>query len=138
MTYTDPRLARNEATVRAFLDGWNKRDADICMENTTEDMSYLNQPLETIKGKENVHKMIASILAPAKRVAFELVNCFAHENKVITERVDRWDWSGSGKWEMELKVCGMFELTVNGKIIEWREYYDNAYWTNNGGPSLEL
>ena len=39
---------------------------------------------------------------------------------------------------MELKVCGMFELTVNGKIIEWREYYDNSYWTNHGGPSLEL
>ena len=138
MNTTDPRLARNEATVRAFLNGWNNRDADACMEHATEDMSYLNQPLETIKGKENVRKMIASILAPANRVAFELVNCFAHENKVITERVDRWDWSGSGKWEMELKVCGMFELTVNGKIIEWREYYDNAYWSNNGGPSLEL
>lgn len=138
MYTTQDILARNEATVRAFLDGWNKREADACMIHATEDISYLNQPLETIKGKANVHKMIASILAPASRVAFELVNCFAHENRVITERVDRWDWSGSGKWEMELKVCGMFELTVNGKIIEWREYYDNSYWTKHGGPSLVL
>ncbi|WP_221796152.1 limonene-1,2-epoxide hydrolase family protein [Aquisediminimonas sediminicola] len=138
MNNTDPRLARNEKVVRAFLNGWNLRNADFCMEYATEDMCYLNQPLEAIKGKANVHKMIASILAPAKRVEFELVNCFAYENKVITERVDRWDWSGSGKWEMELKVCGMFEVTVNGKIIEWREYYDNAYWTNHGGPSLVL
>lgn len=138
MDMTDPRLARNEDIVRAFLDGWNRRDVDICMKFVTEDMTYLNQPLEAIKGKSNVRRMIASILAPAKRVAFELVNCFAYENKVITERVDRWDWSGSGRWEMELKVCGMFEITVNGKIIEWREYYDNAYWTRHGGPSLVL
>lgn len=138
MNITDPRLARNEDVVRAFLNGWNNRDADECMNFAAEDMSYLNQPLEVIKGKENVHRMIASILAPAKRVAFELVNCFAHESMVITERVDRWDWSGNGKWEMELKVCGMFEVTVNGKIIEWREYYDNGYWNSHGGPSLVL
>ena len=37
---------------------------------------------------------------------------------------------------MALKVCGMFELTENGKIIEWREYYDNEYWTKCGGPTL--
>ena len=59
--------------------------------------------------------------APAKKVEFKLVNCFGHENKVITERVDQWDWNGSGTWQMALKVCGMFELTENGKIIEWRE-----------------
>ena len=134
----DTRPARNEAVVRAFLKGWDNRDVEACMALVTEDVCYLNQPLEAIRGKENVRKMLASIFKPAKRVAFELVNCFAYENKVITERVDRWDWSGGGKWEMELKVCGMFEVSVNGKIYEWREYYDNAYWTNNGGPSLVL
>jgi limonene-1,2-epoxide hydrolase len=32
----------------------------------------------------------------------------------------------------------MFELSEDGKIREWREYYDNAYWTGHGGPSLEM
>ncbi len=32
----------------------------------------------------------------------------------------------------------MFQLTVNGKIIEWREYYYNGYWSKNGGSSLLL
>jgi limonene-1,2-epoxide hydrolase len=106
------------------------------MAQCTEDMCYLNQPLEAIRGKENVRKMIASIFKPAKRVEFKLVHVFGHENKVITERVDQWDWNGSGTWQMALKVCGMFELTENGKIIEWREYYDNEYWTKCGGPTL--
>ena len=82
MNTSDPRLARNEATVRAFLNGWNNRDADACMVHATEDMSYLNQPLETIKGKENVRKMIASILAPANRVAFELPRVMQTEYRI--------------------------------------------------------
>lgn len=79
-----------------------------------------------------------SIFAPAKRCKFELKNLLGHELKVITERADRSDWTGSGTWELELKVCGMFELTENGKIIEWCEYYDNEGRTKKGGPSLVL
>ncbi|MGD9601039.1 MAG: limonene-1,2-epoxide hydrolase family protein [Gammaproteobacteria bacterium] len=138
MDSKEARIARNEGVVRAFLKGWDERDVDACMAQCTEDMTYLNQPLEAIRGKDNVRRMIASIFKPAKNVSFLLVNVFGHENKVITERVDRWDWNGSGTWQMELKVCGMFELTENGRIIEWREYYDNEYWTRCGGPTLVL
>ncbi len=132
------RIMRNEAVVRAFLKGWDDRDVDACMAQVTDDMCYLNQPLEAIRGKENVRKMIASIFAPAKHVEFKLVHVFGHENKVITERLDQWDWNGNGTWELQLPVCGMFELTEDGKIHEWREYYDNQHWSGNGGPSLVL
>lgn len=134
----DPKIARNEAVVRAFLKGWDDRDVDACMAQVTDDMCYLNQPLEAIRGKENVRSMIASIFEPAKRVEFKLIHVFGHSNKVITERLDQWDWSGSGTWELKLPVCGMFELTDDGKIYEWREYYDNDHWTKYGGPGLEL
>jgi limonene-1,2-epoxide hydrolase len=108
------------------------------MAQVTDDMCYLNQPLAAIRGKENVRKMITSIFEPAKRVEFQLIHVFGHSNKVITERLDQWDWSGSGTWELKLPVCGMFELTDDGKIYEWREYYDNDHWTKYGGPGLEL
>ena len=52
---------RNENAVRAFLKGWDDRDVDACMSQCAEHMCYLNQPLEAIRGKENVRKMIASI-----------------------------------------------------------------------------
>jgi limonene-1,2-epoxide hydrolase len=134
----EARIARNENVVRAFLKGWDDLDVDACMAQVTENMCYLNQPLEAIRGKDDVRKMIASIFAPAKRCKFELVNVFGSGNKVLTERVDRWDWTGSGTWELELKVCGMFELTFDGKIYEWREFYDNNDWSTKGGPSLVL
>jgi limonene-1,2-epoxide hydrolase len=132
------KISRNEAAVRAFLKGWDDLDVEQCMAQITDDMCYLNQPLEAIRGRENVRKMIASIFAPAKNVSFKLINVFGHGNKVITERLDQWDWNGSGSWQLKLPVCGMFELTEDGKIYEWREYYDNELWTRDGGPSLLL
>lgn len=131
-------IARNEAVVRTFLSGWDRLDVDICMAQCTDDMVYLNQPLEAIRGKADVRKMIASIFVKAKRAEFKLIHVFGHENKVITERLDQWDWDGTGTWQLKLAVCGMFELTPEGKIYEWREYYDNSDWSGNGGPSLVL
>jgi len=138
MANEDQIIARNEGVVRAFLKGWDNLDVDACMAQCAEDICYLNQPLDAIRGKHDVRKMIASIFAPAKRAEFKIVNLFGYDNRVLTERVDQWDWNGSGTWQMELKVCGMFELTANGKIIEWREYYDNEYWNTHGGPRLTL
>ena len=82
--------------------------------------------------------MIASIFEAAKKAEFILLNVFGIGNRVLTERIDQWDWDGSNTWQLELKVCGMFELTEDGKIYEWREYYDNEAWTKGGGPRLEL
>lgn len=134
----DPKVARNEKTVRAFLKGWDNLNVDECMEQCADDMCYLNQPLEAIRGKDDVRKMIASIFEPAKRCEFVLINVFGKGNRVITERLDQWDWDGSNTWQLNLHVCGMFELTEDGKICEWREYYDNDNWNDDGGPSLIL
>lgn len=128
-------LARNEGVVRAFLKGWDNRDLNACLAQVTEDMVYLNHPHEKIKGKKAVGKMIASIFAPAKNVHFILLNVIAGSNKVVTERLDQWDWDGQG-FTCKLPVCGIFELTDDGKIFEWREYYDNQIWLDQGGPSL--
>lgn len=137
MSASDPIVERNEAVVRAFLRGWDTRDLALAMAQVTDDMCYLNQPLEAIRGKENVAKMIGSILEPAKRVEFKLRNVIGCGNKVLAERLDCWDWDGKG-FTLMLPVCGMFELTADGKIFEWREYYDNQHWTKYGGPSLVL
>ena len=135
---SDEKIKRNEAVVRAFLKGWDDLDVDACMAQCTDNMCYLNQPLEEIRGKEDVRTMIASIFAPAQRCEFDLIHVFGKGNRVVTERLDKWDWDGSNTWQLKLHVCGMFELTEDGKIFEWREYYDNNNWTDDGGPSLVL
>ena len=137
-TDKDPKVAANEAAVRAFLKGWDDLDVDQCMAQAADNICYLNQPLEAIRGKKDVRHMIASIFEPAHKAEFILLNVFGKGNRVITERLDQWDWNGSGTWQLKLPVCGMFELTEDHKIVEWREYYDNEHWTKYGGPSLVL
>lgn len=85
-----------------------------------------------------MRKIVAGIMKLSKKVHWELRNCFGHGNVVVTERLDQWDWDATGAWQLALPVCGMFELTVNGHIIEWREYYDNELWRKHGGPSLSF
>jgi len=137
MTSIDPIISRNEKVVREFIRGWETRDLELVMAQVTDDMCYLNQPLESVRGRENVARMIGSIFAPAKKVEFKLLNLFGSGNKVLAERLDCWDWDGSG-FTLKLPVCGMFELNEEGKIYAWRDYYDNEHWTRYGGPSLLL
>jgi len=67
-TDTNWKIARNEGVERAFLKGWDERDVEACMAQVTDDMCYLNQPLEAIRGKANLRKMIASIFDASKRI----------------------------------------------------------------------
>jgi limonene-1,2-epoxide hydrolase len=133
----DPLVARNEQVVRAFLKGWEDRNLDACLAQITGDMIYLNHPHEKIVGKKDVGKMIGSIFKPSRRAEFVLLNVIGRGNIVMTERLDKWDWDGNG-FRLQLPVCGVFEMTIGGKIREWREYYDNAVWTNGGGPTLVM
>ena len=48
-------------------------------------------------------------------------------NVVVNERVDRFQ-IGSG-W-LELPVAGFFEVTADGLISLWRDYFDMASYTS--------
>ena len=75
-----PVVQRNEKVVREFIRGWETRDLSLALAQVTNDMCYLNQPLEAIRGRENVAKMIGSIIEPAKKVEFKLLNLFGLDN----------------------------------------------------------
>jgi len=83
----DAKVARNEAVVRAFLKGWDDLDVDACMAQCADNMCYLNQPLEAIRGKADVRKMIASIFEPAKRCEFDLIHVFGKGNRARVRSV---------------------------------------------------
>jgi limonene-1,2-epoxide hydrolase len=50
----------------------------------------------------------------------------ANGNLVMNERVDTLIIEGR---TIELPVCGVFELTPDGKISGWRDYFDMAQFT---------
>ncbi len=113
------------AVVRAFCEAWSRRDPEEIANWFTDDGVYHNMPMEPAKGRDNILNLLRFILAPARKVEFEIKGIAADGNTVFTERVDRFEMDGK---RVELPVAGVFEIE-NGKIRAWRDYFDLATWT---------
>lgn len=134
---TNDKTARNVAQVRRFIDAWGAIDVDAAMACLSDDIVYINQPLDPVVGQKDVRKIVDGIMKLSKKVHWELRNCFGHGDTVVTERLDLWDFDGKG-WGLKLPCIGMFDVNADGKICGWRDYFDNRMWFENGGPTLHL
>ena len=130
-------VKRNVAIVRQFIDAWGDVDPDAAMACLSDDIVYINQPLDPVVGQQNVRQIVAGIMELSMAVNWELRNCFGHGNTVTTERLDYWDFDGNG-WGLKLPCIGMFDVNEAGLICGWRDYFDNKMWLDNGGPTLHL
>ncbi len=133
----EERVARNVAKVREFIDCWEALDCDHAMRCLSDDIVYINQPLEPVVGQKDVRQIVDGIMKLSKRVHWELRNCFGRGNVVVSERLDLWDFDGNG-WGLALPCIGMFDVNEDGLICGWRDYFDNQMWFQNGGPTLHL
>lgn len=133
----EERIARNVAKVREFIDCWEALDSDHAMRCLSEDIVYINQPLEPVVGQRDVRRIVDGIMKLSTRVHWELRNCFGRGDVVVTERLDLWDFDGRG-WGLKLPCIGMFDIDDDGRICGWRDYFDNRMWFANGGPTLHL
>jgi limonene-1,2-epoxide hydrolase len=135
---SDPAVVeRNVAKVREFIDAWGAIDVDAAMACLSDDIEYINLPLEPIVGQKDVRRIVDGIMKLSKKIHWELINIFGHGNVVTTERLDHWDFDGKG-WGLKLPCIGMFDLNDAGQICGWRDYFDNRMWFENGGPVLHL
>ena len=114
------RAQRDASIVRSFIDGWASKDADLLLSLLADDCVYINQPLPPLKGQTDVGNVIKGILALTHNVKWKLTNVFSSNGAVCTERLDLWDFTGSGDWELRLPCVGMFDVNEEGKITgEW-------------------
>lgn len=128
---------RNVLQVTKFIDAWGAIDADATMACLSDDIVYINQPLEPVIGQRDVRQIVEGIMKLSREIHWELKNCFCRDNVVVTERLDHWDFDGKG-WGLKLPCIGMFDIDDAGLICGWRDYFDNRMWFDNGGPTLHL
>lgn len=115
----------NTETVLAFIDAWNTMNWDAAADLLTEDTVWHNIPMEKVEGKAAVEAAIRGMGPEA--VNWEMISIAENGDKVLTERVDRFDMPGGKK--IDLPVMGTFELR-DGKISAWRDYFDlNTFMT---------
>src|SRR5689334_6576736 len=112
-----PTASTPEAVVRDFCRAVERRDVAALVDFFTDDAVYHNSPL-------------TQFIAPATKVEFELVGLATSGATVFTERVDRFVINGK---TIALPVMGAFEITSDGKIRAWRDYFDMQQFTSQLG-----
>jgi len=113
-------VQRNEQIVREFIEAWSRLDADELAGFFTEDGVYHNMPIQPVKGRENVRRLIQGFLSSWTQTDWEIRTLISSGNVAIAERVDR---TRAGDKRVDLPCTGVFELE-GGKIKEWRDYFD--------------
>lgn len=124
-------MSKNIKLVEDFCDAWSRLDVEELVSYFTNDAIYHNMPGPPIVGKAAIETILKGILAPTTWAEWEMLNIAEAGDKVLTERVDRFDIAGK---RVELPVAGVFEIE-NGKIKAWRDYFDMATWTRQTSPA---
>ena len=115
----------NTDIVLGFVDAWNTMNWDKAADLLAEEVIWHNIPMQKIEGKEMVDAAIRG-MGP-ESVDWEVISIAENGDKVLTERIDRFDMPGGKK--IDLPVMGTFELN-KGKITAWRDYFDLATFTS--------
>ena len=111
-------------TIRNLVAAFNTKDIDAIMEFFTDDAVYHNMPMGPVNGTAGVRGLITGFIGPAEKLDWEILNIAQSGNTVLAERVDRFVINGK---DVVLPCNGAFEMR-DGKIAEWRDYFDMATW----------
>ena len=112
--------------VSAFISAVEAKDIDAALDFLADDVSYENVPMSPISGKPTVRAVLSGFLAAATDVEWVVTRQLESGSVVVNERLDRFQ-IGSG-W-LELPVAGFFEVTADGLISLWRDYFDMGSYT---------
>ena len=115
----------NSAIVMSFIEAWNTMDWDAAADLLTEDIIWDNVPMAITEGKPAVDAAMRGMAPEA--VDWVVLSIAENGNKVLTERIDKFDMPGGKR--VELPVMGTFVIT-GGKISLWRDYFDLASFTS--------
>ena len=116
-----------EDVVRKFCQAVGRADVHELAAFFTEDAVYHNIPIAPVSGRAAIEATLTQFITPGARVEFELKGIAARDALVLTERVDRFEMGGK---KIEIPVMGAFEVTPDGKISAWRDYFDMQQFTS--------
>jgi limonene-1,2-epoxide hydrolase len=119
-------MADAESIVREFCAAWSRLDADELTNYFADDAVYHNIPMDPLSGKEAIRAFLAGFLSGVTAANFEFKNVSTSGDVVMTERIDHFTLGGKSAG---FPVMGVFELTPDGKIAAWRDYFDMAQVT---------
>jgi limonene-1,2-epoxide hydrolase len=115
---TDPA-----ATVQAFFAAMEDRALKQALALTDPKIVWRNSSLPTVRGRL-VGRLIKGLDRDWMGFRADFHHVAANGRTVLSERTD---YLRIGPLEIDFWVCGTFELTPDGKIALWHDYFS---WTN--------
>ena len=110
-------------TVNEFISRVVAGDIDGACELVTDDVEYDNVPMGKNHGPEGIKAFLGGMSGGVDGIEFIVHREAATGNIVMNERTDRFVVGGTN---YDLLVAGVFEVTDDGKISLWRDYFDMA------------
>ena len=121
----------NAQIIKNFVGAWSRLDAKELASYFCDDGCYCNMPANPVKGRDNVQQFIAGFTANWTATDWEVVHLVTVGDVAFCERVDRTQFAEGG---VDLPCLGVFEMS-QGKIKEWRDYFDFDTFMQ-GAPKL--
>lgn len=123
---TATQLTDPKAVVEQFIECCQNLDFDGGFSLISDDCVYRNMPFHTARGKKRIVRDLTALGKLLNEFQVEMTHIAVNDNVVLTERIDTL----AGKFfRADLKLMGVF-VVEDGKITEWRDYFD---WTASTG-----
>ncbi len=110
-----------EAVVNEFIARVVAKDLDRACELVTDDCEYDNVPMGKNFGPDGIKAFLQPMVDGVDEVQFVVHRQTAAGSVVMNERTDRF--RVGDKW-LDLPVAGVFEVSADGRISLWRDYFD--------------
>lgn len=119
-----------QAVVERFFQACSDFDFNTALDLIDDECVYQNMPFHKAVGKKRIKRDLFDNMDRAMNLFdVEMINISATDRVVMTERIDTL---GGKYFEAALPLMGVL-VVEDGKITEWRDYFD---WTSSAGKFL--
>ena len=112
----------NVKVVMEMIHKWHTLDIDGALDMFTEDGAFHSMMSEPVKGQAALKEFLTKLFSAMSELTLEVRSEAVTGNTVILERFDSWTFNGRPG---SIPVVGVFDVE-DGKVKEWREYYDRT------------
>ena len=115
--------AKKLAVVQEMMQAWKNSDWRKVGDLFAEDGVLWSMMAEPVRGREAIYKRIAALGEGVQGgVTLDVTHMGIIDGLVFMERTDRFIYKGKAG---SVPVVGILDVR-DGKVQEWREYYDRA------------
>jgi len=107
--------------VEGFWDAMRRSDLAALDTLLDDTVRWENMGLPTVRGRRTVMRSLSSLNLPGAGFDVKIHRITVNGNTVMTERTDVII---VGRLHIAFWVCGVTELSADGKVTLWRDYAD--------------